>query len=144
MIDINELRINDVIFNKEDNVNCCVHTIDRTMGIDSIYAIDSENVYNYPKDYYEPIPITEELLEKLGFVKEEYEIYKFYSFEKFTDKLSISINNYSNIHNGDYLVFFKDEYGGTMSRIGVKYLHQLQDVIYHVTKQELDVSNILK
>ena len=125
MIDINELRINDVIFNKEDNVNCCVHTIDRTMGIDSIYAIDSENVYNYPKDYYEPIPITEELLEKLGFVKEEYEIYKFYSFEKFTDKLSISINNYSNIHNGDYLVFFKDEYGGTISRNGVKYLHQL-------------------
>ena len=73
MIDINELRINDVIFNKEDKVNCSVCIIDAHIGVNTVYVYDSqsEDEYSYPKDYYDPIPITEELLEQLGFFKEE-------------------------------------------------------------------------
>lgn len=140
MIDIKELRINDVIFNKEDNVNCCVHTIDRTMGIDSIYAIDSENVYNYPKDYYDPIPITEELLEHLGFQKEEDSISHDFEFKKWIDGYPITVSNLSNTIDRDYSVHIDNRDYDTILEADIQYLHQLQNAIYFATKHELEVN----
>lgn len=146
MIDINELRINDVIFNKEDKVNCSVCIIDAHIGVNTVYVYDSqsEDEYSYPKDYYDPILITEELLLKLGFIKEEDSISHDFEFKKWIDGYPITVNDLSNTKDRDYSVHIDNRDYETILGADIQYLHQLQNAIYFATKHELDAKNIIK
>ena len=144
MIDIRELRVGDVIFNTEENARCSVHSIDRTMGIDSIYAINDECEYNYPKDYYEPITITEEILLKLGFKVETHNITKEKYHRLRLKGYCIDINEWSNTLGRDYGIHIDNLSCDSILGADIQYVHQLQNYIFDATGEELDVTELFK
>lgn len=71
---------------------------------------------------YDPIPITPEWLERLGFAVGKRSIYKdfgFFEIEYERDQLYIGINEYQD------------------SLYHIQYVHQLQNLVYSLTGQEL-------
>ena len=143
-MDIRELRINDIVFNTEENSNCVILGVDKMMGIDSIYAIYDECVYNYPKDYYEPITITEEILLKLGFKAEIEDIInrKFYILR--LKGYCIDINEWSNTIGRDYGIHIDNLSCDSILGADIQYVHQLQNYIFDATGEELDVTELFK
>ncbi len=118
MIEIKELRIGNYVWPKNDS--------GRESKIGTIFAIDrylvSVNDNNNPYDYHllEPIQITEDILSKCNFVKQE---------------------------SGDTVIYYnplmKLDANFHLKVIGynieVKYLHQLQNLYFDLTGKELEV-----
>jgi len=75
-----------------------------------------------PLETYKPIPLTPEILEKCGFEKWGKDGY---------DKNGIYISKYFN-----YPIY--NPFGEYINSIEVKYLHELQNLYYALTKQELN------
>ena len=143
MIDIREIRIGDVLINTVDNVDCVVESIDRTMGIDSIYAVKDCELYVYPKENYCKIPIAEDLLLQLGFQKEVDEISRKEFYMYLPNGFRVDINKYSNTLGRDYGIHIDNLCSDSVLSGDIQYLHQLQNYIYDSTKQELDITNII-
>lgn len=93
----------------------------------------NETRMNYAKlCEVEPIPITEELLLKIGFKKEnEYIAVK-------PDK-SCLVHFPNHFITGGYFVIAIARLPGMLSKIPVKHLHQLQNAYYLVTGKELEI-----
>lgn len=138
MIDIKELKIGNVVKSFNRNV-----LIEEISGKGINYSPMDED-YEYSEDDLYPIPITEELLEQLGFFKEEYSICHDFEFKKWIDGYPITINNLSNSRYRDYYIHIDNRVYETILGADIQYLHQLQNAIYFATNNELDVKNIIK
>ena len=143
-MDVMELRINDMVFNTEENSNCVILGVDKIMGIDSIYAIYDECVYNYPKDYYEPISITVDLLLKLGFKAKTNDITKEKYYRLRLKGYCIDINEWSNTLGRDYGIHIDNLSCDSILGADIQYVHQLQNYIFDATGEELDVTELFK
>lgn len=117
------------------------------MGIEGIVEVSGYNLYQKTihenggsvADYYsqwKPIPITEELLLKAGFECEYLKIFGISTGQPYTESyrsLSIDLKSlkiqYTQGGNGEacYWVYFNH----------IKYIHQLQNLIYSLTGSEL-------
>lgn len=91
-----------------------------------------------------PIALTEELLLIFGFKKEQDNICGDYEYTIYIGEYPIRINKYSNTINRDWNIHIDNNVHDTILSADIQYVHQLQNAIYFATKQELDVSNILK
>lgn len=80
-------------------------------------------------DYYKPIPITEEWLLKFGFDGKDY----------FTD-LHLKSNNYEFHYGNNELAIVQFEFGYGMF-VKIKYVHQLQNIYFALTGEELTLIN---
>jgi hypothetical protein len=110
----NELRIgNLVIENEFPNIYSQIQSISFN-GYASCTYNDSVNVNDLT-----PIPLTEEWLIKMGFEKTPYEFKN--------DNFSFNFK-YSSLYNSVALI--KDD---------VKYVHQMQNLIYALTNEELTI-----
>jgi len=90
--------------------------------ITQIYMDGFSVDYHYPAKWYEPIPLTTEILEKSGFIIDE----EMGVSRLFTD--SFCFDYY------DGCFWFKT------SQIEIKYLHQLQNIIFALTFKELNIA----
>lgn len=138
MIDIKELRIGNLV--KSFRKNILVEGIGKK-GIN--YSFMDEE-YEYEEDELYPILITEELLLKLGFIKEEDSISHDFEFKKWIDGYPITVSDLSNTKDRDYYVHIDSRCYSTILGADIQYLHQLQNAIYFATKNELDVKNIIE
>lgn len=114
----NELRIGNWVEYRDDNLNLEFKPIE--IGVADIVSIDAacDNMY------YEPIPLTPEILEKCGFDSDwSYDIPKYQknNFIMFWDGETLSANFGHMVDLSVYL----------------KHLHQLQNLYYALTQTEL-------
>ena len=78
-----------------------------------------------------PIPLTEELLRKCGFQQRPIR----------NDSYSLFLQEFCIYRNEDTCHFeLPNEYGGTGSYIEIKYLHQLQNLYFSLTGEELTIT----
>lgn len=90
-------------------------------GVGGIIKVEVDDLYDNVRKYYEPIPIMEEILLKCGFEK---------SYTKGVFRLGDwTIDLYSKTWK------FKREW----IDINFKYLHQLQNLYFALTNQELEI-----
>lgn len=130
MVEVKELRIGNFILHDDKICEVCAIY---SNGMMDISTIDSYIVKERNNILIEPIPITEELLLKCGFTKEYYgfscDIVEL-SYGRFlcnddTDKDNLFLS----INNAEY----------TISGVSLKYLHQLQNMYFYLTGNELEV-----
>ena len=120
MINANELRIGNWVRFK--HLLCFIITIKQ----DNCEIQSSRLVVNSSYDFIEPIPLTPEILEKCGFV---------YSWDGGTNEANYSVKKNGKIvfSINDSLVFRHSFYNSTK----LQYLHQLQNLIFALTGEEL-------
>lgn len=97
--------------------------------------------------YFYPIIITEELLLKLGFIKEKDSLCNHFEFKKWIDGYPITVNSLSNTQDKDYSVHIDSRCYDTILRADIQYLHQLQNAIYLTTNRclyKLNANNIIE
>jgi hypothetical protein len=103
-------------------------------------TIDHLNCLNSGRCEYDPIPLTEEWLLKFGFIKGNYNWFRLYfNPEKLEDSdcLTYNINSkmlclesfYDNEKKGSIQLSSRDE----------KYVHQLQNLYFALTSEELTI-----
>jgi len=111
-----ELRLGNYIFSKETN------SIQKITGITEEHPFFDSITFDYPSwDEIEPIKLTEDILYKLGFVKDG--IWFNFSFGFY----SIGISNDPSGYNFSYDDGF----------IPIKYVHDLQNLIFSLSNEEL-------
>lgn len=122
----NELRIGNYIFDNE-----IVGSITKT-------CIWNENENIILFDEIEPIHLTEEWLIKFGFLKQEYRYLTKYYF--YLNLLSHGEISFHNTEKG-----FKIDLGTTtgyhVGTTNIKYVHQLQNLYFALTGEELTIKN---
>ena len=141
MIDIKEIRVGNALINTKDDTDCMVSSIDKITG--KISSCNGNILYDYPKEYYSRIPISEDILLALGFKKEVEEIINREYYRLRLNGFCIDINKYSNTIGRDYGIHIDNLCCDSVLSGDIQYLHQLQNYIYDSTKQELDITNIL-
>lgn len=144
MIDAKDLRIGNWVNREYWNP----HPTEPSIELDAclIYSIQSDRVSvrindkkiiaRIPTEKIQPIPLTPEILEKCGFyVDIHYGVFNISiyieGFNPFTFRLRKGI---SGLMDGEYWVFIS---GGLIPE-KIKYLHDLQNLYYAVTKKELE------
>lgn len=96
-----------------------------------------EKIYNpyipYNHDKVNPIPITDDILLKCGFVNDGFEYKKdsFFFFYQSKDKNNICINTEFGKYRGDTRFVFS---------FHIEYLHQLQNIYFVLSNKELEVN----
>ena len=133
MIQVNELRIGNWVQNDGDFL--------LVRGIDSKYAYvdtnDKKDLYQHRKylTSIEPIPLTEEILLKCGFIMSEHgEYYQEENEDSFDNVMSTKLTY--NLTDELFTVVNTD-YDGY--HIDCKYLHTLQNLWNALTNQELNI-----
>jgi len=127
MITANELRIgNWVAMDKEFN---------------QIRRDDFE-MANYIESTFEPIPLTPEILEKAGFEKDIYmrtkDVISSIRFTRYLNAIGIIIN-IKLLKNGKTLIMFSGCEKRLIDPNYIKHLHQLQNLYFALTGEELAV-----
>lgn len=123
MVKVNELRIGNLI-NLTVNYQEVTHRIDE-IGEDYAKLTDAKGSGMWPQMAYRtmtPIPLTPEWLERCGFVDNIP-----------WEKGSIRLDSESRLHVVD-----KTGYGIIVAR-NVQYVHQLQNIYFYLTGEELNV-----
>lgn len=119
MINANELRLGNAL---EYLVEDCVDNSSEWMlnivdAADIVDAASNESIFN---KYYQPIPITPEILEKCGFVRNS--LMDSYELGKYSVRYS--------------MMYYE---GHEVSELNTcKYLHQLQNLYFALTGEELN------
>ena len=140
MIKANELRIGNYV--KMKDYILCVKAISRTVSLGNSNESDYiHDAFNYT--FVNPIALTPEILENCGFVKA-------YEDGILTFTLVVSNKNIAPSGNNEYKLFgikgkedsiqidyTVNKYWGAKS---VHFLHQLQNLYYALTGEELEVS----
>ena len=133
MIQANELRIGNLIRDKESRHIVEVLAIDKAPEDSSVYvrAFDFIGRYIFESELLEgwltPIKITEKRLLNCGFVKGEYK-------ETYTD---YTFDGYRLINEGNKYEFLI--YGSSVILSEIKYIHELQNIYFILSKKELDL-----
>ena len=124
-----ELRIGNLVYNNEGER-------DEEVDLSFFEFLSTEEYY---LDYYEPIPLTEEWLLKFGFEKIEFN----------SDIFGYSAEYHLTVKgHGGFIIEYMDDFScyllGDKSDIGVapnldscKYIHQLQNLYFALTNEEL-------
>lgn len=138
----NELRIGNWVY-----VPSFKYYNDEEDGFGKVKSInqDSIDVYPFKKlryDKIEPIELTEEVLLKIGFKKDKYDWWGYFPDRE--NKISILMtDNYTIIEYANLFHCPEDvtevNYGSTLEFPRRIYLHQLQNVYYCLTNEELEV-----
>lgn len=118
-MEAHELRIGNLVYKSLKSGNG--RKLENRIGCQDIVRIE-ENIGSFN---YEPIEITEEWLLKLFFEKEEN------PFWFGNNVISISPST------GTYVLYGKS--GREITRTGLKYIHQLQNLHFALTQRELNV-----
>lgn len=104
---------------------------------DTFYRI--EEVINGNYDYLHPIPLTPDILEKCGFVAKENNWFckqYFTDCKEATEMMVIGIN----LKSGRCYIADVDEFSPAMIAYRIQYLHQLQNLFFALTGEELEVN----
>lgn len=128
MIKANELRRGNYILPEHD--------------LDGKYHVVNElgegSINNYIENWYSPIPITPEILERCGFVVSDMgghynDIYEFNNVS-IADSSKVSPFNYCYEYhkNKEQKKWFR----------GINYLHELQNLFFALTGQELEIKEL--
>lgn len=139
-MDVKELRIGNLV--KDDE--CIIVAVEALSGDNALVNGYGENEVlfskkGYPNVLFEseihPIELTEELLLKCG-------------FKEVKNKINIFVNGRLKywIGNNGGLAYLKNEDSDESYFIpnhGIKYIHQLQNLYFNLTGEELDVSRII-
>jgi len=110
------------------------------------HSLDKRSIYHYPIHHLQGIPLTPELLLKLGFEQGRYE-WKKNEFQKFvhgdcylTMYHNFKENTFSSYYGSRQSTSGADCFIDTQYRIAdIEYLHQMQNVFYTLTGQSLTV-----
>ena len=124
MIAANELRIGNLAYNQYGKIGTVwgFKVGDATHDFEHIVSFKELNVNSCYSRYIKPIPLTPEILEKCGFEKDNDGIYSKLGFMFWLDDIGVMqlALNYSPICNAP-----------------CKYVHQLQNLIYALTGEEI-------
>jgi len=124
MIQANELRIGNWVKFINKVLQCGAGTIEdcqRANSVDSPFK-------------YEPIPITPEILEKCGLLRDREGWIISYSFKIYDPLIIGGTGNYEQSDRKIYTILHKNSVFPT----GFKYLHQLQNLYFALTGEELN------
>lgn len=126
MIQANELRIGNLIeFKKHDPSQ--IYSKPKWELMEVTYG-DHSNIVSRPNDF-RPIPLTEEWIEKFGFVYDK--VFDIYSNKSGHELMFVK---------DGYIEFYLYEYGGPFKC--VEYVHQLQNLYFALTQTELELKQI--
>ena len=128
MIQVNELRIGNLIYSSSGGVKYVVGTSYKT-----ILHSSSLESYTYYEDYdsnCEPIPLTEEILLKCGFKLS----HKGFTYDKKRLSICLPCDSYKNGR-----VYFNS---WCISEKSIDSLHQLQNLYFALTNEELTFNNL--
>lgn len=103
------------------------------------HRCEGETRMNYARLYeIEPIPITEELLTKIGFILPEHK--EFYVMCRINGKdNSIRLTRYFNLWNAEIFASHPEVVMLEHTIKGLRFLHELQNAYYLVTGKELEI-----
>lgn len=129
-MDIKELRIGSFI--ERNGVAANIEIINNE--IDEVYFIGNDFYYNDFCCNIKPIPLTEEWLLKFGF---EWSIHnQSYILKGF----NYVIDFYENYLNKDFNLGFVKKFNiNNEALISIKYVHELQNLYFILTKEELTI-----
>lgn len=85
--------------------------------------------FNFDESYFKPIPLTEKWLLKFGF-----------EYSSFYGNYKIKAGNYSNsikLYEGEWCYYNDDSDAGCYFVTTIKYVHQLQNLYFALTNEEL-------
>jgi hypothetical protein len=123
----NELRIGNWV--QYDGIPYQIESLTKVDAV--VHSIDIFDFRNRSLGNAEPIELTEDVLVKLGFEGEMYE------FCLLADDFNITVNL---IENRVEISFFGNCEAELCIKYNVKYLHELQNVYYCLTNEELEVN----
>ena len=140
-MDIKELRVGNIVRLKDHFVggNAMVTGImkDRITAVNSV----GTNIGTINIMYVEPIPITEQLLLKIGFEKNSF---GWWRLDKRNDKFMIkgysqisTFEYWNEVHNPEDVT--ETNYGSTIELPYKIHLHTLQNIWYLLTGKELEI-----
>ena len=124
---IQDLRIGNIIRQVEyRNGNCDnlrkITGVNQEGYVNVKMIFDYANMRSHPIKWFLPIEINEDWLIKLGFEKTDRFINKNYVLLLYTSK--VCLYHYSNLSD---------------AKVTIKYVHQLQNLYYSLTNQELSI-----
>ena len=161
-MDIRGLRIGNIVCSNGQPMNTYNGQLCRVTSIDSldsfqgkqgtyIGSVGLETNYLWKGDtigawvcFVEPEPLSEKILFKLGFKKEEEEVTHVYEYNLCANNHFIRIGKYSNTLGRDYNIHIDNQNRDSVSCTDIQYLHQLQNAIFDATGEELNVNELLK
>lgn len=128
----NELRIGNLVFEEKGYPAMARIVGIKENNIIEIYSFMANNGadFNYECECSscEPIPLTEEWLLRFGFKKKEH-TYELGWFIVFFSEFS------------EYGLWLEDNEGGVLNDKAMKYVHQLQNLYFALTGEELKIKN---
>lgn len=133
MIQPNELRIGNLVIHLDTN------SVEAVFYLSS--SLQRKSVNGLLPERYAPIPLTPDILEKLGFVsnRKNSSIYHLYVRNNRFDEaitIALTMDGYNVV-----VIGFKKETHAIPKPI--RHLHQLQNLYFALTGEELDVSKIV-
>lgn len=135
----NELRLGNAVYRVDGDYNSetdCFEFNDDDKVVIITDVGDLKHLERYTLSeivrYYEPIPITEDLLIKCGFVKLKDLLY----YIEFDDLMV-------NIEFNEYSIFIILSIGMGMVYTDILYVHEIQNIIHSLTKKEINVKNLI-
>lgn len=145
MIAVSDLRIGNWVY---DDVHTQFPMFIRTIGEDYVYLDFDGNegdLWESTPEDLQGIPLTEELLEKMGFKESYAEGVKFYSlFLKVNNKKHLHLSIRLDKQRADISEVTQKNFPNAEVRlrshiVDMKFLHELQNFVSQTTKQELEV-----
>lgn len=147
-MNVKELRIGNIIKSDEFESHAEVLAIypSDSEGTYILIGLDDCNIHHYSLEGCEAIPLTEEWLERLGFTKV---IYKS-THDDFCDEVCYELENreFFMSYEEDFSMSLfvdkkthKDELGICPNYKDLRYVHQLQNLYFALTGEELELNN---
>lgn len=103
--------------------------------VDADFEGNQGDPWEFKNDEIKPIPLNKEWLEKLGFEKSTVGYYA-YKSDLYSDYAHLRISDVYD--NGKYTVSIGDDKVG-ICMLHIEYVHQLQNLYYAITSEELEV-----
>ena len=156
-MDIRDLRIGDIVTTNGLPILTVKGEYYKIVGIDSkntfedfVGSVDIQSLKGRRffdgrawADFLEPIPITDDLLLKLGFDKHDYsDLGLDIEYELATLKGFISVSNVSNSKGRDYSVQIDNIAHTSIGGMDIQYLHELQRIVWDCLHIELNTEKL--
>ena len=126
-MEANTLRIGNLLQDQFGNLLKVIELTEKSI----VTSVIDRSKYPLPDGWKaQPIPLSEDILLKLGFEKDEYDIERpmYYTFKGF--RLNCNVG-FLTLNNSNELADFKP--------IELKFLHQIQNLFHSLTGEELTI-----
>jgi len=140
MIQANEIKVGNIFHNNSSGLN---FTVTKENISDVLNNLELKLMSNPPKDIIVGVPLTEEILLKCGFKRNTYQHFEFGEYVYFTYEIDCNYELSINIGKGVKRLsidFFDGDKNSTVPINNIKYLHQLQNLYFALTNQELQIN----